>query len=189
MAEQLAGAAHPRRSLLFVSHAAEEEGLLGSRWYTDHPTVARDSIVSEFDIDMDARGDKADLPDGSPTYLEMIGMRRLSKEYGDIIEAVNGRQPLPFTFNLTYDAPGHPLQYYCRADHYSYARYDIPSISVSRGEHADYHQVTDEAQYADYDAMERVGRFAADVITTVANLDHRPKVDFAKHDPAARCVQ
>lgn len=189
VAEQMAGSAHPRRSVLFVSHAAEEEGLLGSRWFTDHPTVVRDSIVSEFDIDMDARGNKADLPDGGPTYLEMIGMRRLSTEYGDIIEAVNGRQPLPFTFNLTYDAPGHPLQYYCRADHYSYARYDIPAISVSRGEHADYHQVTDEAQYADYDAMERVGRFAADVIMTVANLDHRPRVDFARHDPAARCVQ
>jgi hypothetical protein len=189
VAEELASRPHARRSVLFVSHAAEEEGLLGSRWFTDHPTVARDSIVSEFDMDMVARGNKSDLADGSPTYLEVIGMRRLSPEYGDLIEAANRRQSLPFQFNLTYDAPGHPLRYYCRADHYSYARYDIPSVAISRGEHPDYHQVTDEAQYADYDMMARIGGFALDVIRAVANLDHRPKVEFARHDPSAQCVQ
>lgn len=189
VAEQLASRRHPARSVMFVSHAAEEEGLLGSRWFTDHPTVSRDSIVSEFDMDEVARGNKWDIAEGSPSYLEIVGMRRLSKEYGDLIEAVNRRQPLPFTFNLVYDTPGHPLQYYCRADHYSYARYDIPAVAISRGEHADYHQVTDEAQYADYDAMERVGKFAADLIVTVANLDHRPSVDFARHNPNAQCIQ
>ncbi len=188
-AEYFASQAHPRRSVLFVNHAAEEEGLLGSRWFADHPTVVRDSIVSEFDMDEVARGNAGEVPGGSPAYLEIVGMRRLSPEYGDLIDAVNARQPLPFKFNLIYDTPGHPLQYYCRADHYSYARYDIPSVAISRGEHSDYHQVTDEEQYADYDAMARVGKFAADVVGTVANLDHRPKVDFAKHDPAARCVQ
>ena len=32
----------PRRSILFISHTAEEEGLLGSAWFTDHPTVHLD---------------------------------------------------------------------------------------------------------------------------------------------------
>src|SRR5207248_3036477 len=30
----------PARSILFVSHTGEEEGLLGSKWFTDHPTVS-----------------------------------------------------------------------------------------------------------------------------------------------------
>lgn len=183
------GASRPRRSILFVSHAAEEEGLRGSQWFTDHPTVTRDSIVSEFDMDMVARGGIRDVEGGGPAYLEVIGMRRLSREYGDIIEAANARQPLPFAFNRTFDAPGHPLQYYCRADHYSYARYDIPSVAVSRGEHADYHQVTDEAQYADFDGMVRVAKLAESVMRAVGNLDHRPRVDFARHDPKAPCRQ
>jgi len=183
------GANRPRRSVLFVSHAAEEEGLRGSQWFTDHPTVTRDSIVSEFDMDMIARGGVRDVEGGGPGYLEVIGMRRLSKEYGDIIEAANAKQPLPFAFNLTFDAPGHPLQYYCRADHYSYARYDIPAVAVSRGEHADYHQVTDEAQYADFDGMVRVAKLAESVVRAVGNLDHRPFVDFARHDPKAQCRQ
>src|SRR6185503_6398716 len=52
IARTLSAGGGPRRSVLFVSHAAEERGLLGSAWYSDHPTVPRDSIVSELDLDM-----------------------------------------------------------------------------------------------------------------------------------------
>lgn len=179
----------PRRSILFVSHTAEELGLLGSRWFTDHPTVPRDSIVAEIDMDMIGRGSKVDLPDGGPGYLEVIGARRLSTEFGDTLEAVNQRQPLPFTFNYEYDQPGHPLQYYCRADHYSYARYGIPATALSRGEHLDYHQVTDESQYIDYEALARVANLVHDVARQIANMDHRPLVNQPHGDPNAPCRQ
>jgi Zn-dependent M28 family amino/carboxypeptidase len=164
-------------------------GLLGSAWYTDHSTVPVDSIVADIDMDMIGRGDASDLPGGGPAYLELVGSRRLSTEYGDILDRVNATEPVPFKFNLAYDAPGHPLQYYCRADHYSYARYGIPSVSLSRGEHLDYHQVTDEAQYIDYDAALAVTRFVADAARAVADLDHRPKLDRPKGDPKAVCRQ
>jgi hypothetical protein len=190
IAEALAsGSQRPRRSILFVSHTGEEEGLVGSSWFTDHATVPTDSIVAEIDEDMVGRGTAADLPEGGPTYLEVIGSRRLSREFGDLLEAANAAQPQPFTFNYAYDAPGHPLQYYCRADHYSYARYGIPSVALSRGEHLDYHQVTDEAQYIDYDDLARVARLVHDAALRVANLDHRPAQDHPKGDPHAPCVQ
>ncbi|MEO7965793.1 MAG: M28 family peptidase, partial [Gemmatimonadaceae bacterium] len=57
----------PKRSILFVSHTAEEVGLLGSRWYADHPTVPRDSIIGEIDQDMVGRGAVGDLPESGPT--------------------------------------------------------------------------------------------------------------------------
>lgn len=179
----------PRRSILFVSHTAEELGLLGSRWFTDHSTVPRDSIVAEIDMDMIGRGGSSDLPKGGVGYLEIIGARRLSTEFGDTLEAVNARQPVPFTFNYEYDAPGHPLQYYCRADHYSYARYGIPATALSRGEHLDYHQVTDEPQYIDYDALARVANLVHDVALQVANMGHRPVVDQPHGDPNSPCRQ
>jgi len=106
-----------------------------------------------------------------------------------MLEAANAKQPVPFVFDYTYDAPGHPLEYYCRADHYSYARYGIPSVSLSRGEHLDYHQITDEAQYIDYDDLARVAVMVWDAALRVANLDHRPKLDHPKGDPHAPCVQ
>ena len=189
IAEALAGAPHPRRSILFVNHTGEESGLVGSAWFTDHPTVPIDSIVAEIDQDMVGRGTAEDLPEAGPTYLEVVGAKRVSKEFGEILEGANAAQPKPFVFNYTYDQPGHPLQYYCRADHYNYARYTIPAVAFSRGEHLDYHQVTDEPQYIDYDDMARVTRLVYDAALRIANLDHRPKVDIPKGDPHAPCRQ
>jgi putative aminopeptidase FrvX len=189
LARALAAGPRPRRSVLLVSHAAEEPGLVGSEWFTDHPTVPRDSIVAEIDVDMIGRGTAADLPEGGPAYLEVVGSRRLSHEFGDLLEAVNARMAPPFRFNYAYDAPGHPGQYYCRADHYSYARYGIPSVSLSRGLHLDYHQVTDEPQYISYDDLARVTQLVLDAARAVANLDHRPVVDGPRTGPDTPCRQ
>ncbi len=189
------GDQRPRRSILFVSHTGEEAGLLGSRWYSDHATVPIDSIVGEIDQDMIGRGTASDFPRGgtgagSPTYLEVIGAKRISREFGEMLEAANAKQPVPFVFDYTYDAPGHPLQYYCRADHYSYARYGIPSVAFSRGEHLDYHQVTDEAQYISYPDLARVAQMVHDGALAVANAPQRPKRDVPKPaDPHGPCVQ
>ena len=188
-------AVRPRRSILFVSHTGEEAGLLGSRWFTDHATVPLDSIVAEIDQDMVGRGTSSDFPHngmgaGSATYLEVVGAKRLSREFGDSLEAANARQPVPFVFDYSYDVPGHPLQYYCRADHYSYARYGIPSVSFSRGEHLDYHQVTDEAQYISYPDLARVTRMVYAGALAIANMSARPALSAPKPaDPHGNCRQ
>ena len=184
------GNVKPRRSILFVSHTAEEKGLVGSTWYTDHPTVPIDSIVAEIDVDMIGRGSARDIKGGGPTYLEVVGLRRLSKEFGDWVEAVNAKEPTPFAFNFEYDAPGHPEQYYCRADHYSYARYGVPSVSLSRGAHMDYHQLTDEPQYIDYPDYARLTKMVFDAALFVADADHRPGLDVPKPpNPHVPCKQ
>jgi hypothetical protein len=184
------GNVNTRRSILFVSHTAEEKGLIGSEWYTDHATVPIDSIVAEIDVDMIGRGAATDIKGGGPTYLEVVGLRRLSKEFGDWFEAVNAKEPVPFMFNFEYDAPGHPEQYYCRADHYSYARYGIPSVSLSRGSHMDYHQLTDEPQYIDYADYARLTQMVLDAAVFVANADHRPGLDVPKpSNPHVPCKQ
>ena len=98
-------------------------------------------------------------------------------------------EPTPFHFDYQYDANGHPQQYYCRSDHYEYARYGIPIVFFSTGGHRDYHQVTDEPQYIDYDQLARVATLVRDVAVRVANLDHRVVVDKRKPDPHGQCVQ
>jgi hypothetical protein len=179
----------PRRSVLFVWHVAEELGLLGAEYYTDNPTVPRDSIVAALNVDMIGRGGVGEEAAGGPDYLQLIGWRRLSSELGDIIESVNRRQPLPFTFDLTFDAPGHPEQYYCRSDHYMYARYGIPVAFFTTGSHGDYHQVTDEPQYIDYAKLRAVTNLIHDVAAHTANLGHRVAVDGPKPDPKGQCRQ
>jgi Peptidase family M28 len=183
------GPEKPKRSLVFVWHAGEEKGLWGSEYFTDHPTVPRDSIVAQLNMDMIGRGGAQDERGGGPGYLQLIGSRRLSTELGDLVEAVAATEPTKFHFDYQYDANGHPQQYYCRSDHYEYARYGIPITFFSTGGHRDYHQVTDEPQYIDYDQLTRVARLVRDVALRVADLDHRVVVDKAKPNPRAQCVQ
>lgn len=183
------GSPRPRRSLLFVWHTGEESGLHGSRWFTDHPTVPRDSIVAQINIDMIGRGGPTDEKLGGPGYIQVIGSRRLSTELGDLAEKVNAEGKHGLVFDYTYDADGHPDNFYCRSDHYMYARYGIPIAFFSTGGHRDYHQVTDEVQYLDFAKFARVTSFVADLTTHVANLDHRIVVDKPKPDPEAPCQQ
>ncbi len=190
VAEAFAGGGErPRRSILFVWHTAEEKGLLGADHFTRNPTVPRDSIVAHFNMDMVGRGSPGDVENGGPGYLQIIGSRRLSTELGDLVEQVNERDGFGFQFDYQYDAEGHPQMFYCRSDHYMYARFGIPIAFLSTGSHRDYHQVTDEAQYIDYEKMEDVSRFLEALARTIADLDHRVVVDKPKPDPYAPCRQ
>jgi hypothetical protein len=178
-----------KRSMLFVWHVGEEKGLWGSAYITDHPPVPRDSIVAQLNMDMVGRGAASDLFEGGPTYLQLVGSRRVSTELGDLVEQMNKQEKTPFKFDYQYDANGHPENIYCRSDHFNYARYGIPIVFVTTGLHGDYHQVTDEPEYIDYPHMANIGNFMYRLGEHVADMDHRPKVDHPAGDPHARCQQ
>jgi hypothetical protein len=188
----------PKRSIIFVWHVGEEKGLLGSTYFTDHPTVPRDSIIAQLNMDMVGRGDAYDITGhakdgtvlrGSPNYLQLVGSRRLSTELGNLAETVNKQDKHGLVFDYAMDANGHPDNIYCRSDHYEYARYNIPIIFFTTGLHSDYHQVTDEPEYIDYDHMARVDNYIEDLAEHVANMDHRPVVDGPHMDPHGSCKQ
>lgn len=176
----------PKRSILFVWHVGEEKGLLGSAWFTDHPTVPRDSIVAQLNMDMVGRGGADDETGkdidgnphhGGPDYVILVGSRRLSTELGDIVEQVNTEDGHDMTFDYMFDAPNHPSNIYGRSDHYEYARYGIPIVFFTTGLHSDYHQVTDEPMYIDYDHMAKIASLVEDIAAHLGDMNHRPKVD------------
>jgi hypothetical protein len=188
----------PKRSTLFVWHVGEEKGLLGSTYFTDHPTVTRDSIVAQLNIDMVGRGDAFDVTGkakdgsalhGNPNYLQLVGSRRLSTELGNLAETVNKQDKHGLVFDYSMDANGHPANIYCRSDHYEYARYNIPIIFFTTGGHSDYHQVTDEPEYIDYTHMARIDNYIEDLLVHVGNMNHRPVVDGPHLDPHGACRQ
>jgi hypothetical protein len=192
------GAQKPRRSMLFVWHTGEEAGLWGANYFTANPTVPRDSIVGQLNMDMVGRGGPKDvtgedvegkLLEGGPGYVQLIGSRRLSTEMGDLIEAVNKEKNYGLKFDYANDANGHPQNIYCRSDHYEYAKFGIPVTFITTGGHADYHQVTDEPQYLDYLHMTNIAKFVYDAAMRIGNLDHRLVVDKPKPDPKGTCVQ
>jgi hypothetical protein len=102
---------------------------------------------------------------------------------------VNAEGKHGLVFDYAFDANGHPENIYCRSDHYEYARYGIPIVFFTTGVHSDYHQVTDEPEYIDYQHMARVASLVEDVTVHVANLDHRVVVDHPKPDPRGACQQ
>lgn len=179
----------PRRSLLFVWHTAEEKGLLGARHFTENPTVPRDSIVAQINMDMIGRGGAGDTPGGNANYLLLVGSRRLSTELGDLVEAVNNRRSPRLNLDYSWDAAGHAQRIYCRSDHAMYARYGIPVVFFFTGLHGDYHQVSDEPQYIDYPHYASITSFVHDLALELANRAARPAVDKPKPDPRAPCAQ
>ncbi len=188
----------PKRSILFIWHVAEELGLFGSEYFTDHPTVPRDSIVAELNMDMVGRGGANDFTGqtkdgkaihGGAGYVQLVGARRLSTELGDLVERTNTTNHLGLRFDYSLDADGHPQNIYCRSDHYEYARYGIPIVFFTTGGHADYHQVTDEPQYIDYDRMTQISKLVHASALNLANLNHRVVVDKPKPDPRGQCRQ
>ena len=189
IAESLAGGNRPRRSILIVWHTAEEAGLLGSAWFTEHTTVPHDSIVAQLNMDMVGRGEKRDNPVAGPRYIQVMGSRRLSDDLGNVLDSVNAARRVPYLIDYSFDAPRHVQNRYCRSDHYMYARTGIPIAYISRGYHPAYHQVTDEPQYISYTGLANVATFVRDIALAVANRNDRVRVNKPRPNPLAPCQQ
>jgi Zn-dependent M28 family amino/carboxypeptidase len=172
-------AAKPRRSILLVWHTGEEVGLNGSEWFMDRPTVPREQIVAQVNIDMIGRGSAKDGAGGGDDYLTVLGPKRLSSQLDQWVRDVNERQPRPFALDYQFDADGHPQQFYCRSDHYHYARYGVPIAFFFTGLHGVYHQRSDEAEFIDYPHYTKITQFVKDLTVEVSN-GPRPRLNGTK---------
>jgi hypothetical protein len=172
----------PSRSIIFVSHEGEEAGLLGSRWFTDHPTIPLDKIAAALNMDMEAKGHVEQVKFGGPTSIQTLGSRRLSREFGDIIDSVNATRSQVMAIDKTWDVSANPMNRFCRSDQVNYVHHDVPVTYFSTGYAQDYHQPTDEPQYADYDHMAKIGGFIHDIMWAIAVRKDRPAI--AGPDPS-----
>jgi hypothetical protein len=161
----------PPRSTLFVWHVGEEKGLLGSSWFTDHPTVPIDSIVAQINADMIGRN--------ADSLLYVVGPQAApngqSKRLGTIVDSVNASLALPFAINREWDSATHPEHIYERSDHFNYAKKGIPIVFLTSGMHDDYHKVSDDPRKIDYAKMARVTRLMVEIGRAVANSPRRPR--------------
>jgi hypothetical protein len=165
----------PKRSILFVWHAGEESGLLGSRYNADHPVVPLESMAAQINIDMIGRNRNDDPKEANTVYV--VGSDRISSELHTINEDANGALPKPLALDYEYNDPADPQSFYTRSDHYSYAAKGIPIIFFFTGTHPDYHRVSDTADKIIYEKLVRVARLAYETGQRVANLDHMPQRD------------
>ena len=114
-----AGAEKPKRTIIFASVTAEEQGLLGSKYLGQHPPIPAQNISLDLNYD--------DIqPLGEPQQLVVSGAERTS-----VYPLV---QKVAQEFGLAIQPDNHPeAGHYYRSDHFSLARVGVPSFSVNEG--------------------------------------------------------
>lgn len=160
-----------KRSVLFVIHGAEERGLLGSRYYSSHPTVPLQSIVAVLNGDMIGRN--------NPDSAALLGVQAPHRNSADLVAmALSANEEGPkFKLDTLWDKPSHLEGWYFRSDHLPYARLGIPSIMYSTLLHPDYHTPLDDAKHIDYDKLKKMADWMYRTGWKVANAAVRPAKD------------
>ncbi len=166
----------PQRSLLFLSVAGEEKGLLGSLYYTEHPTVPLEKTITDLNADMIGRFDPEHEKINDTNYVYIIGSDKLSTELDSIGRKAND-ESVQLHLDYTYDDEMDPHQYYRRSDHYNFARKNIPIIFYFDGEHADYHQPTDKVEKINFGILTKRARLVFYTGWKLATDPKRPAVD------------
>ena len=168
--------AKPKRSVLFLAVTGEEKGLLGSRYFSMHPTVAKQNIVADINMDMF-------LPLFPLKYLEVqgLGESTLGDDIRDICQK-NG---------LVVQADKEPdRNLFIRSDQYNFIRQGIPALAFKFGYEPGspeetvaktwlknrYHAPSDDLnQPVDKQAAAQFNRILLELGTRVANEKDRPK--------------
>ncbi len=165
-----------KRSLLFLSVAGEEKGLLGSLFYTEHPTIPLEKTITDLNADMIGRFDPDHEKINDTNYVYIIGSDKLSTELDSISRKAND-ESVKLNLDYTYDDESDPHQYYRRSDHYNFARKNIPIIFYFNGEHEDYHRPTDKVEKINFGILTKRSRLVFYTGWKLANAARRPVVD------------
>jgi hypothetical protein len=175
IAKAFAEGPRPKRSLLFVWHAGEEAGLLGSRYMADYPVVPLDKVSAQLNIDMIGRNRCDDPREANTVYV--VGSDRISTELHNLNEESNSGLEKPMKLDYEMNDPADPESIYTRSDHYSYASRGIPIIFYTTGLHRDYHYVTDEVSKIEFPKLAHIAQLVYTTGMKVANMDHIPVRD------------
>ena len=178
----------PERTVVFLHVTAEEQGLLGSEWYANHPVYPLEKTAADINIDM--------LPFTPATKTIAIfgpGKSTLEDDLARLAE----------TQGRTVTGDGEPAQgFYYRSDHFNFAIGGVPALMpwtgvdfVEGGEavgrpyyqaqmSAYYHGLDDEWR-ADYDFtaavqnLELLYRLGLDVADSTDWPQWKPTAEFA----------
>jgi Zn-dependent M28 family amino/carboxypeptidase len=112
-------AERPARSLLFISTAAEEQGLLGSQWYVQSPLFPLSQTVAEINVDgANLWGETEDVTvQGEERSGLGVFVRARAEEMG--LQIMPDAEP--------------EKGYFFRSDHFPFAKAGVPSLYIEHG--------------------------------------------------------
>jgi len=153
-----------KRTLVFIAFSGEEEGLLGSNYYVNHPLMPLDKTVAMINMDMIGRMKDRKL---------VVGGVGTAKEWRQLINTgSNG------AFELTMNEDG-----YGPSDHSSFYSKQIPVLFFWTGTHNDYHKPSDTFEKINYNDEARILSLVARIVKDVDAADPRLTFTTAKSDP------
>ncbi|MEO5903508.1 MAG: M28 family peptidase [Gemmatimonadaceae bacterium] len=154
---RMLSAIHPRRSIIFANFSGEEEGLLGSQWFVDHPPVPLDSVMAMVNFDMVGRlnSDKL-LVYGTATATELPA----------ILDSANAHSATPLRVSGGGDGFG-------SSDQTSFYARNIPVLHFFTDIHNDYHRATDDIEKINSGGEARVVDLAYRMIRSLDDLPGR----------------
>jgi hypothetical protein len=160
LARMLKGA-KPRRSILLLNFGGEEEGLLGSQYWVQHPTEPLTSVKFMLNFDMVGR-------------LDLKNPKLMMGGLGAPKSAMEGAQRfVPKGFQVVADV-GAAVG---GSDHMSFSQAKIPTFFFFTGLHGEYHRPTDTADRINYPGMVKLAAFGKAVALDLANSDATPAFD------------
>jgi hypothetical protein len=155
----------PRRSMLFMTVSGEEKGLVGSRWYSEHPLFPLDATVANLNIDMIGRNWRDTV----------VAIGREESTLGSTLVRVAGEHP---ELDLAIiDDPWPEEGFYFRSDHYNFARKGVPILFFFTGTHEDYHRPSDHPDRILYEKTARITRLIYYLGLDIADSGGRPEWD------------
>jgi hypothetical protein len=124
----------PKANYLFIAFSGEESGLIGSKYFTEYPTMPLSKISYMMNLDMIGR-----LNDSTHTLT--IGGYGTSPQWSGLINSTMNKK----IFILNVDSSGTGP-----SDHTSFYLKSIPVLFFFTGIHSDYHKPTDRADKINY---------------------------------------
>ncbi len=145
----------PKRTMVFALWAGEEQGLLGSRYYVDHPLFPIEKTVAYFNLDMVGHGDGR---------INFPGIYYAP----EIWEVLNHRLPpeIKKEVNTSKGGPG-------GSDHTSFLLKGVPGFGImTSGFHFKYHQKRDDVDLIKPEILEKVTRFVYESMRIIAEEEN-----------------
>jgi len=157
LAKSLVKKAPKNNNYLIIHFSGEELGLLGSKYWLDHPTYSG-NFNYMINMDMVGRYDTA--------RKLTIGGYGTSSKWSEILSKT------PTTLLTHYDSAGTGP-----SDHSSFYRKDMPVLFMFTGSHSDYHKATDDWDKINYEGEKEIVRLLQKIIKAT---DTYGKLDFLK---------
>jgi len=160
----------PKRSILFLLVSGEENGLLGSKYYTNNPVFPLENTIANLNIDMVGRTDTVHIK--GDEYIYIIGSDRISPILHETNDKANSNY-VHLNLDYTYNDAKHPLKLYRRSDHYNFVKKGIPVIFYFSGLHEDYHEPGDTKDKIEYELLEKRTKLVFHTLWELANSEEK----------------